>query len=205
MDEIDEILRMLNAHNYTGTLLIKSTLLPTYCATTNTLYPNLKIIHNPEFLSAKTAVADFENQEHIVLGYTAQSKESTEEIKLFYEELFAYRQAPLIFSITNSISAGLMKLACNSFYATKIQFFTELYLLCEKMEIQFTEVKNLMLKNNWIHPQHTTVPGTDQSISFGGACFPKDISAFAEFMNEMEVPNKVVRAVIDERNAMRNE
>ena len=40
------------------------------------IYKDLNIIYNPEFLSAKTANEDFINQQHIILGYTEQSKES---------------------------------------------------------------------------------------------------------------------------------
>jgi len=205
MNEMDEVLKELNEQKYKGILLIKSTLLPNYCSIINDLYPLLKIIHNPEFLSAKTATADFEKQTHIVLGHTAYSVKFVDIIKVFYEELFAERKNELIFSISNSKIAGLMKLSCNSFYAAKIQFFTELYLLCEKMGISYDETKSMMLKNNWIHPQHTDVPGHDNEISFGGACFPKDISALNKYMTFLGVPNAVINATINERNEMRND
>lgn len=204
-NELDNVIADLNLSNYNGLVLIKSTVLPTYCSEINDLYPNLKIMHNPEFLSAKTAVEDFENQHHIVLGYTPYSKSSIEIAKQFYETLFADKINTITFSVTDNKNAGLMKLACNSFYATKIQFFTELYLLCEKMNISYNDVKDLMLKNNWINPQHTSVPGHDNALSFGGACFPKDISALDEFMQSFDIPHNVIHAVISERNMMRND
>jgi len=205
MNEMDEAIKEFNEQSYKGILLIKSTLLPNYCSIISDLYPLLKIIHNPEFLSAKTAIADFEKQTHIVLGHTKYSALYVDKIKLFYEELFIERKNELIFSISNSKISGLMKLSCNSFYATKIQFFTELYLLCEKMGISYDEMKSMMLKNNWIHPQHTDVPGHDNEISFGGACFPKDISALNKYMSFLNVPNEVISSVVNERNEMRND
>ena len=205
MNELDEVISELNKQKYKGIILIKSTLLPNYCSITNDLYPSLKIIHNPEFLSAKTAVDDFEKQTHIVLGHTEYSALCVNKIKLFYEEMFSARKHNLIFSISNSKIAGLMKLSCNSFYATKIQFFTELYTLCEKMGISYEEMKSMMLKNNWINPQHTDVPGHDNNISFGGACFPKDISALNKYMAFHNVPNAVINAAITERNEMRKD
>ena len=205
MCEIDSVINNLNNFHYKGLIIIKSTILPTYCTITNDIFTNLKLVHNPEFLSAKTAVADFENQTHIVIGYTDYSKESINIIKNFYEELFSNRINEIMISITDCKVSGLMKLACNSFYATKIQFFTELYLLCEKMNISFHELKELMLKNNWINPQHTNIPGHDHSISFGGACFPKDISALNEYMISNNIPHKVIEATIKERNEMRDD
>lgn len=200
MSEIDKTLFLLNENNYKGIILIKSTVLPLYCTTINLLYPKLKIIHNPEFLSANTAVVDFATQYHIVLGFTPQSSTCITYIYEFYKILFP--QAYI--SITDSISSSMMKLACNSFYATKIQFFTEIFLLCNKLNINYEIVKDLMLKNGWINPMHTRVPGNDNMISFGGACLPKDISALNQFMKKNNTMNGVLDGVINERNIIRN-
>jgi UDP-glucose 6-dehydrogenase len=62
-----------------------------------------------------------------------------------------------------------------------------------------------MLKNNWINPMHTDVPGTDGKLGFGGACFPKDISALNKYMTFLGVPNAVINATINERNEMRDD
>ena len=201
MKEINDTITALSICQYKGVILIKSTVLPDYCMNMNKLYPELIIVHNPEFLSAKTAVSDFAQQSHIVLGFTEQSLQTTNYIKEFYIQLFP--QADI--SVTNSECSALMKLGCNSFYATKIQFFTEIYLLCEKLNISYDEVKELMLKNKWINPQHTEVPGSDNCISFGGACFPKDISALNAFMQQIATPNTVINATIVERNMMRKD
>jgi nucleotide sugar dehydrogenase len=200
MDEIDSTLFLLNELNYTGIILIKSTVLPDYCENINNTYSALKIIHNPEFLSAATAIKDFAEQAHIILGYTARSKDICNKAADFYKELFPRA----LISINNSTTAALTKLACNSFYAAKVQFFTEIFLLCDKIDIDYNAVKQLMLNNNWINPMHTTVPGSDGQISFGGACLPKDINALNQFMLSHESANSVLEAVIKERNIMRN-
>jgi nucleotide sugar dehydrogenase len=199
MTEINITLSLLSEQNYKGIILIKSTVIPSYCSYSNDLYPNLSIIHNPEFLSAITAVDDFANQKHIIIGYTKQSKKHIYNIYNFYNFLFPLARL----SICTSEEAGLTKLACNSFYATKIQYFTEIYLLCEKMNISYDNIKSLMLQNNWINPHHTNVPGHDNHISFGGACLPKDINALTQFMISNNSPCEVMKAVITERNKIR--
>jgi UDPglucose 6-dehydrogenase len=201
LKEINTVLEALAISKYTGLILIKSTVLPDYCKKMNELYPELLIVHNPEFLTARTAVSDFAAQKHIVLGFTKQSERKAYFLKNFYLALFP--EASI--SITESENSALMKLSCNSFYATKIQFFTELYLLCEQMKISYDEVKDLMLKNEWINPQHTNVPGPDDRISFGGDCFPKDISALSAYMELQDIPNMVIKASIMERNEMRDD
>jgi UDP-glucose 6-dehydrogenase len=62
-----------------------------------------------------------------------------------------------------------------------------------------------MLKNNWINPMHTTVPGPDGKMSYGGLCFPKDTNALNHYMRRNGIPNKVLNATIEERNEMRED
>ena len=61
-----------------------------------------------------------------------------------------------------------------------------------------------MLKNEWINPMHTNVPGNDGNISFGGLCFPKDITALNTYLSDLNIPHKVIESVISERNEMRD-
>jgi len=199
MNELDDTLLLLDELNYRGIILIKSTILPCYCQDANNKYTQLLIIHNPEFLSASTAVKDFMEQTHIIIGYTLQSKYFVNIIEEFYRLLFP----KAVISINTSNTVAITKLACNSFYATKVQFYTELFLLCERTDINYNEVRELMLKNGWINPMHTNVPGRDGKISFGGACLPKDINAFNQYMIKNATPNKVLDAVVSEQNTMR--
>jgi UDPglucose 6-dehydrogenase len=199
MTEINITMMILENLKYSGLVIIKSTVLPKYCSFINNLYPTLKIINNPEFLSSKTAVEDFANQKHIILGYTIQSKDYINILQNMYLELFPNATI----SITSAEESALTKLACNSFYATKIQFFTELYLLSNKLNLDYDNVRDLMLKNDWINPMHTKVPGNDGKISYGGACLPKDIRALSQFMNMCDVSNLVLDAVIKDNDLTR--
>ena len=54
-------------------------------------YNKLNIIHNPEFLSAKTACEDFKNQQHIVLGKPCCVNEQIlNNIYYFIKNIFRY-------------------------------------------------------------------------------------------------------------------
>jgi len=63
----------------------------------------------------------------------------------------------------------------------------------------------MMLKNKWINPMHTNIPGPDGNISFGGACFPKDTRALNAYMEKLNVPNAILKNTIEERNTMRED
>jgi nucleotide sugar dehydrogenase len=198
---LEETLQFLKDNQFTGIFICKSTVEP---GTSNDLAVKygIKIIHNPEFLTARTAFEDFHNQSHIVLGATSLvQSDDMEKVVNFYK--FYYNKPEI--SISTSEESESMKIFCNCFYSVKIQFFNELYLTCQKNGSNYSKVCELMLKNNWINPMHTTVPGPDGKMSYGGLCFPKDTNALNHYMIRNGIPNKVLNATIEERNEMRED
>lgn len=201
-EPMHEICSKLVNNNYKGLVVIKSTVEPKTTNNFNKLYPSLKLVHNPEFLTAVTAFEDFHNQTHIVLGKGLNILDNDiEPLVKLYKEL--YPSADI--SICSSTESESMKSFVNCFYSVKVQFFNELYLTCQADNCDYNIVKNLMLKNNWINSMHTDVPGPDGQLSYGGYCFPKDTNALLQHMKNMNVPHKVLQATIDERNIMRND
>lgn len=198
-----DTLYKLNESNFTGIILIKSTVEPTFCETINKKYIQLRIWHNPEFLSARTAIRDFETPPQIILG-CANKRETfdfeSRILKMLYNKYFPTVQI----NICSSTESEIVKICANSFYAVKIQFFNEIYDLCNKIDIDYNKVKQLMINNNWINKQHTSVPGHDGKLSYGGACFPKDTNALLQFMKTNGMLYKVLDATVDERNKIRN-
>jgi len=199
---IEEVCGSISGYNYNGIIVIKSTIEPLTTERLQKSYPELKFIHNPEFLTARTAFEDFHNQKHIVLGKSnIVTLQEIELVKDFYK--FHYPDADI--SICSCTESESMKIYLNCFYSVKIQFFNELYLLSNKMGCDYNIIKDLMLKNNWINPMHTTVPGPDNQLSYGGYCFPKDTNALLNHMKRFESPHMVLQATVNERNNMRED
>lgn len=197
---IIQTLEQLEQNKYNGLIVIKSTVEP---ETTNKLYERfrgLKLVHNPEFLTARSAFEDFHNQTHIVLG-KGPNVENIDILVDFYKKY--YSEAEI--SIASALESESMKSFVNCFYSVKVQFFTELYSLCQKNGCNYDLVKQMMLKNGWINGMHTTVPGPDGNISYGGLCFPKDTNALLKYMERMESPNEVLKSTVMERNSMRDD
>lgn len=202
LSAITENLKFLSQNNYAGLVILKSTVEPGTTERLNKQFKNLKICHNPEFLTARTADEDFHNQTHIVLGYNEDwnnSKEAVSNLASFFSD--SYPNAKV--SICTSRESESMKLFCNNFYAMKVQIFNEFYFLCQKMGVDYEAVKELMLANDWINPMHTVVPGPDGQASYGGACFPKDTNALKHLMKTLGSPHKVLEACVEERDSMR--
>jgi len=201
ISEIIDSCEFLNSEKYNGLVVIKSTVIPGTTEKLSNKFQNLNLIHNPEFLSAKTAFEDFHNQKHIVLGITEKCNfEKYLLLKNFYSSNYK-----CLISECKSTESETMKCFANSFYAVKIQFFTEMYLTCKSNGSNFDEVKNMMLKNGWINPMHTNVPGSDGKISYGGYCFPKDTKALNNYMKENKILNSVLNSTIKERDSIRND
>ena len=199
---IYEVCIQLQARQFNGIVVIKSTVEP---ETTNNLakeFPLLRLTHNPEFLTARTAFEDFHNQIHIVLG---KGPQATNEDMCLLRDFYATYYPEAEISLCSAIESESMKIMCNSFYASKIMLFNEYYLLCEKNGANFNIIKDLMLKNKWINPMHTQVPGHDEKLGYGGACFPKDTTALLNYMKSKKICSKILESVIKKRNELRDD
>ena len=196
---IYEICNFYKVNQYNGLLVLKSTVEP---LVTKYIYENYKIniLHSPEFISAKTAYEDIKNQSHIVIGKPPNFK-----IELLNKLInFNKRNYPKAdISIIDCTESELMKISANSFYAVKIQYFNEIYSLCQKLNISYENVKNTIIKNKWVNKMHTEVPGTDGKLSYGGMCFPKDTNALNQFLLINKSPNLLLENTIRERNLIR--
>lgn len=199
---IKENLKILQKNNYQGLIVLKSTVEPETTKNLSHEFNKLKLIHNPEFLTARTAEDNFHNQSHIIIG---KGPNCTDKDIQLLQNFYKINYSNANISICSSTESESMKIFVNSFYAVKVQFFNELYLLCQKNGSNYNKVKDLMLKNDWINPMHTTVPGPDGKLSYGGACFPKDTNALLKYMEKYNSDNKVLESCIEERNTMRDD
>lgn len=200
-DSITEVCEQLKTSNYKGAVVIKSTVEPETTDNLADIY-KLNLVHNPEFLTARTAYEDFHNQKHVVLGRSKLCNQAAfDNVHNFYTGTYPESEI----SLCSSIESESMKIFVNCFYSVKIQFFTELHQLCQATGSNYGVIKDLMLKNGWISDNHTNIPGPDGQISYGGLCFPKDTNALLKFMEAKGTPSMVLDATIKERDMMRTD
>ena len=213
---LEGVCRYLADNLYSGFVIIKSTTEPGVSRLLAEKY-GLNICHNPEFLTARTAKEDFKNQKHIVLGYDdldlkqkihkdayfkgSLIKQDIARLASFYRALYPGAKI----SVCTTEESESMKIFVNTFYAVKVQMFNEFYFLCQRTGADFEVVRELMLNNGWINEMHTNIPGPDGSVSYGGACFPKDTSALLHCMKKLRTPHMVLEGCVNERNSMRKD
>lgn len=201
-NSIHETCKFLAENKFSGGVIIKSTVEPGTTTMLAEKYNMLNFIHNPEFLTARTAAQDYHNQIHIVLGKGIGCENHVyQNVVKYHRE--NYPEAEI--STCSAMESESMKIFANCFYAVKVQFFTELYLLCDKMDLNYDLVKGMIIKNGWLNPMHTDIPGPDGQISYGGLCFPKDTNALLSFMQKNGTPCNVLESVINERDTMRRD
>jgi len=167
--------------------IIKSTIPP---GTTNKLkekYKNLRIIHNPEFLTARSFKLDFINQSRIIIG---GDEDDCKEVEKLYRLRFLH--TPIF--ITDSTTAEMAKYTANCFFATKLSFFNEIYDICQKLGINYYDVIKMTLADGRIGNSHYDIPGHDGLRGYGGLCFPKDIKALIYKAKELEINPIILEA-----------
>jgi UDPglucose 6-dehydrogenase len=150
------------------TIILRSTVLPGTTRELSSILPRENLVYNPEFLREAYALDDFLNPNRIVVG--AQSDRAFQVC----DELYSGFRAPII--KTNWETAEMGKLVSNSFLASKISFFNEVWLLSKKKGFDTTKIETIAALDARIG-----LYGTKGGTPFHGACLPKDSEALAVF------------------------
>ena len=180
----------------TKTVVIKSTIPPGTTEKLNEKFPSLQVVFNPEFLTERNAVSDYENQNRIILG---GPRPATTELKQVFAKVFP--KAHII--KTDSTHAEMVKYLTNTFLSTKVSFANEMYSLCNKLNVDYDKVIEYATLDDRLGKSHWNVPGPDGDFGFGGHCFPKDLSAILYLSNELNTMNNVLSAVQETNNNVR--
>ncbi len=156
--------------------VLKSTVLP--CNLVNIEKINDLTVYNPEFLRESNANEDFINSELIVFG---GDKDNTKIVENFYKNFT--RCVNKDFIHTDIITASFIKYTINTFLATKVTFFNEIYNLFKNSEAKdnWQNFINAISVDKRIGNSHMQVPGPDGKFGYGGNCFPKDSQAFLNY------------------------
>jgi len=172
LQAIHSVLHNLNAKGYRGIVAVKSTVLPGTCQKLQKHYPEMTILSNPEFLTAKTAAKDFVKQTKVLIG--------GEDLKAVQVLSNVYKKVGVSTAyVVSWTEAETIKYMHNVFLAVKIATFNEFYDVCRERKVNYQLCADLTCEiTGWINPRHVQVPGTDGDFGYGGKCFPKDIEAF---------------------------
>ena len=137
--------------------------------------PHADLAWNPEFLREGFAVEDTLRPNRLVVGVTSDKAE--EMLKEVYEPILAL-ETPWIRA--DLPTAELVKVAANSFLATKISFINAMAEVCEAAGGDVTVLAKAIGYDPRIGNRFLQA-----GIGFGGGCLPKDIRAFMARAEEL--------------------
>lgn len=140
--------------------------------------PAATLIWNPEFLREGYAVKDTLHPDRIVYGAPEGSAAAIKALNEVYAGPLAGGATPLI--ITDCATAQLVKVAANSFLATKISFINAMAELCELTGADVSELADAIGHDARIGRRFLNA-----GLGFGGGCLPKDIRAFMARADEL--------------------
>lgn len=187
------VLKYLSEMHYAGVVCIKTTTLPGVCKQLQESFDNLKITHNPEFLTAAKLYDDFCNQPEVMI-----SGEHAHVVAEAYKPYFE-----LVYTVPSTTTTELAKYMHNCFLATKVMFCNEFYHLCVACGEDYNAVKFLTEGQGGLGKGHTKVPGPDGRFGYSGQSFPKDTLVLQQFMADNNIYREIIDAVC-ETNIGRN-
>ncbi|QJW35964.1 UDP-glucose dehydrogenase family protein [Cellulosimicrobium protaetiae] len=142
--------------------------------------PEAHLVWNPEFLREGHAVQDTLHPDRLVYGLDPAADDVPERV---LDEVYASLLGdgtPKV--VTDFATAELVKVAANSFLATKISFINAMAELCEATGGDVT-----VLADAIGHDARIGRSFLNAGLGFGGGCLPKDIRAFMARAGELGV------------------
>ncbi len=145
------------------------------------------VVWNPEFLREGYAVQDTLHPDRLVYGLPTDDDGAVTpagaKARAALDEVYAAPLAagtPLV--VTDRATAQLVKVAANSFLATKISFINAMAELCEATGADVTKLADAIGYDPRIGRRFLNA-----GLGFGGGCLPKDIRAFMARAGELGV------------------
>lgn len=129
----------------------------------------VELAWNPEFLREGFAIMDTLEPDRLVFG--TASKWARAQLAACYTSIIA-AGTPVV--TTDLATAELVKVAANSFLATKISYINAMAEVCEATGADVSHLAEALSYDTRIGGRFLK-PG----LGFGGGCLPKDIRAFA--------------------------
>lgn len=151
---------------------------------------------NPEFLTEThrswsddaSMSKDFFTDDRIVIG------EFDKKSGKVLEELYRPLNIP-VFRVDLK-TAELIKYASNCCLASRISYWNEIFLICNKLGVDSNLVARIVSMDKRIGKY-----GAVHQKAFGGKCFPKDLRAFISFVEDLNHEPKFLKAT-EEVNEM---
>lgn len=182
---IGECLALLDKANFNGIVAIRCTIHPDYPRAWEQQYPNLKMIHFPEFMKQGDGVY-MDKPWILVLG---GARKLTEPFGVWLvDNGYGHEEQWLHCSMTES---ALIKLHQNAGLALKVTYANMMYRACKEYGVDYNTVRRGATADERVGDAHTQVPG-EHGFGFSGHCLPKDVRCLNAAFTKHGFWNKIL-------------
>ena len=184
LSQVDAVVEGLAPHLQAGALVVGKSTVPV--GTAARLADRIaelagdvdaELAWNPEFLSEGSAVQDTLKPDRLVVGVTSERADAL--LRKAYAPMV---QAGVPYISTDLATAELVKVAANSFQATKISFINAMADVCDAAGGDVVTLADAIGYDPRIGRRFLSA-----GVGFGGGCLPKDIRAFMARAGELGV------------------
>lgn len=160
-------------------VIVKSTAPPDYYAALEQRV-DFKVAHVPEFLTAARAELDYLNPHKIVVGCSFEIQHEVANALMTSNINFER----LRIEYCSIAEASFFKYLANTMLATKVIIANEYKALADRLDLKWSHIINIAKTDHRLGDTHWSAPGPDGQPGYGGACFPKDVSAMLKFARD---------------------
>jgi UDPglucose 6-dehydrogenase len=190
---VEKVVDELDQAGYKGLVSVKSTVVPGTSDRLAAEHPSLRICSVPEFLRAKTALADFMyNHDLLIIG--SHRDEDFELIKEIHGNL------PKAVSCVKPTEAEVVKYFNNVNHSVQIIFANIAYDVCKSLGVDYNNVYNAIIKRECFNPAYLMC--NDNLRGFGGHCLPKDTSAWSNLVKKLGLNYTMIDAVQEDNKGL---
>lgn len=156
--------------------VIKSTMLPGTTEELQAAFPDITVMHSPEFLREVSAAEDTAHPERNIVG----TPDTTPEGHARAEQVIAVLPVAPYSLVTSARNAECVKYVGNTFLYTKLVFMNIAQEFVASTGADWDEVRTAVGNDSRIGPGHTQVIHAS-GRGAGGHCFIKDFEALLEY------------------------
>jgi UDPglucose 6-dehydrogenase len=191
---VESVVKELSDLNYDGITAIKSTVEPGTTRLFSSKFSKLNLCFVPEFLRERSAEIDFiENHDLCIIG--TNDKSTFQLIKK------AHGNLPKNVVMLTPTEAELAKYFNNVFNSTLITFANSFYEVCNKLDADYSNVKNAIVLRDHINNQYLDC--NDNFRGFGGVCLPKDTKALSFLFKKLNIDNNFFETILKINNKLK--
>lgn len=176
------------------TIILKSTILPGTTDEFQKMYPQHRIIFNPEFLTESRVDQDMQFPNRQIVGYTKESRRDAETV------LDLLPDAPFK-KIIPAKAAEMVKYFGNAFYALKVAYANQMFDLCNALQVDYEVVKECGKAEPWMGDMHWDIFHRGYR-GYGGKCLPKDTRSIVQLGKSLDIDLTLLQSAEEYNNTL---